>query len=264
MSISTQSLIRSRWQHPADPPGPARYVRERFGVRFQEARVLGLPARSVARPRLVAVHGAGADYTQLNPLLYGLQQRGVGSLAMNLSGHGEATGGSPARTSLGGNAREALRFGERLRPGLLAVLSVDLGAMAALRLAQSHVQSIHRMVFVDPCLYPDEAGSRPLSVVLSCPPLRWNRSSLLGFVKGFLGQVMVITGEDPPVPLPSRRVERVEPANPAEAIVRSVHPRRVSRLVVEGCAGPVMPWLHQHPDAADRTAAHLADFLGPT
>ena len=44
MSISTQSLIRSRWQHPADPPGPARYVRERFGVRFQEARVLGLPA----------------------------------------------------------------------------------------------------------------------------------------------------------------------------------------------------------------------------
>ena len=263
MNISTQSLIRSRWQHPADPPGPARFVRERFGVRFLEARVLGLPARSMVRPRLVAVHGAGADYTQLNPLLYGLQRRGLGSLAMNLSGHGEATGGAAAHASLDANAREALRFGERLRPGLLAMLAVDVGAMAGLWLAQSHVQTIHRMVFVDPCLYPDEAGSRPLSVVLNGPPLRWNRSSLLGFVKGFLGHVMVITGEDLPVPLPSRRVERVEPATPVEAILRSVHPRRVSHLVVEGCTGPVMPWLHRHPEAADRSAARLADFLGP-
>ncbi len=263
MSISTQSLIRSRWQHPGDPPGPARYVRERFGVRFQEARVLGLPGRGVARPRLVAVHGAGADYTQLNPLLYGLQRRGLGSLAMNLSGHGEATGGSAARSSLDSNTREALRFGERLRPGLLAMLAVDVGAMVGLRLAQSHVQSIHRLVFVDPCLYPDDAWSRPLSVVLDCPPLRWSRCGLLGFVQGFLGQVLVITGEDAPVPLPRRRVERVEPATPADAIVRSLHPRRVSRVVVEGCTGPVMPWLHRHPDAADRTAAHLADFLGP-
>lgn len=263
MSISTQSLVHSRWQYPAEPPGPVRYVRERFGGRHQEARVLGLPARSIARPRLAAVHGAGADYTQLNPLLYGLQQRGLGSMAMNLSGHGEATGGSPAQSSLDANAREALRFGERLRPGLLAVLAVDVGAMAGLRLAQSHVQSVHRMVFVDPCLYPDDAWPRPLSVVLNCPPLRWSRSSLLGFVKGFLGHVMVITGEDTSVPLPSRRVERVQPATPAEAIVRSLHPRRVSRLVIEGCRGPVMPWLHQHPQAADRTAAQLADFLAP-
>ena len=96
MKISTQSPSRPRWQHPEDPPGPARYVLEHLGFRRQEARVLGPPARSMGRPRLMAIHGAGADYTQLNPLLYGLQQRGVGSLAMNLSGHSDAGGGAPA------------------------------------------------------------------------------------------------------------------------------------------------------------------------
>ena len=182
---------------------------------------------------------------------------------MNLSGHGEAGGGSPALSSLGTNVHEALRFGDRLRPGLLALMAIDIGTMTGLRVAQAHVQSLNRMVFIDPCLYADEAFERPLSVVLNCPPLRWNRSSLLGFVRGFMGQVMVVTGRPMPLPLPSRRVERVESFSPADAIVRSLAPRRVQRIVLEACQGPVMPWLRQHADDADQLAAHIADFVGP-
>lgn len=263
MSISTQSPIRERWQHPEEPPGPVRYCREQLGSRRQEARILGLPARGMARPRLLAMHGAGADYTQLNPLLYGLQRHGIGSMAVNLSGHSDAGGGNAGQTTLDHNMQEAACFSERLRPALLALVGVDVGVMAALRVAQVHVQSVHRLVLVDPCLYADDALSRPLSMVLECPPLHWEQSSLLGFVQSFLGHVMVITGRSAALMLPRRRVEKVWASTPADAIVRGLPPRRVSRVVLEDCHGPVMPWLRTRTDVADRLAATVADFLAP-
>lgn len=263
MKISTQSTQRSRWQHPEDPPGPVRYVQEQFGPRRQEARVLGQPARGVGRPRLLAIHGAGGDYTQLNPVLYGLQRRGVSSLAMNLYGHSDAGGGTQATASLELNASEALRFGERLKPGLLALLAVDVGAMVALRAAQAHVRSLHRLVLIDPFIYPDPALTRSLSVVLNCPSLRWQESSLLESLRNFLGHVMVITGESMPMPLPRNRTERLPPLTPSEAIVSLVAPRQVSRVVITGCPGQVMPWLHGHPEMAELLSDSIAGFLGP-
>jgi len=263
MKISTQSLLRSRWQHPDDPPGPVRYIQEQFGPRRQEARVLGQPARGMGRPRLMAIHGAGGDYTQLNPILYGLQRRGIGSLAMNLCGHSDAGGGTQAGTTLELNVTEALRFAERLQQGILAMLAVDAGAMVALRAAQVHVQSLHKLVLVDPFLFPDPAFHQPLSQVLNSPSLRWQESGLLGFVQGFLGQVLVITGESMPLTLPRSRVERMPALTPADAILRAVAPRRVSRLIVTGCRGQVMPWLHHQPAVAGQLADGIAEFLSP-
>lgn len=266
MKISTQSPSRPRWQHPEDPPGPARYVLEHLGFRRQEARVLGPPARSMGRPRLMAIHGAGADYTQLNPLLYGLQQRGVGSLAMNLSGHSDAGGGAPAMVSVDFNVKEALRFGERLKPGLLALLAVDMGAMVALRAAQVHALSLHRLVLIDPFFYPDTAFTRPLSQVLTCPSLRWEETTLLNCLQQYKGQVMVITGEALPLSLPHRRPAPLEGGatfTPADAIARAVLPRRVSRITITGCTGQVMPWLQTRPDVANRLNDSIASFLGP-
>lgn len=263
MNVMTQSPTRARWLFPEDPPGPVRYVQEPIGLRRQEARILGLPGRGVARPRLLAIHGAGGDYTQLNPLLYGLQSQGIASLAMNLSGHSEAGGGLAGQTSIGFNVQEALRFADRLRPALLALLAVDMGAMAALRVAQVHVQSVHRIVLIDPCLYADDAIQRPLSMVLDSPPLRWEQSDLLGFLQGFLGHVMVVTGRSAPLLLPQRRVERVWTGTLADAIVRSLSPRRVSRVVLDDCQGPVLPWLRRHPEMAASLAGTVAGFLEP-
>jgi len=228
--------------------------------------VLGPPARSMGRPRLMAIHGAGADYTQLNPLLYGLQQRGVGSLAMNLSGHSDAGGGAPAMVSVDFNVKEALRFGERLKPGLLALLAVDMGAMVALRAAQVHALSLHRLVLIDPFFYPDTAFNRPLSQVLNCPSLRWEQSRLLEVLQQYMGQVMVITGEALPLSLPHRRPAPLEGGatfTPADAIARAVLPRRVSRITITGCTGQVMPWLQTRPDVANRLNDSIASFLGP-
>lgn len=263
MNVTTQSPTRARWQHSDDPPGPVRYVRESIGLRRQEARILGLPARGVARPRLVAIHGAGGDYTQLNPVLFGLQSLGIGSLAMHLSGHSEAGGGLAGQTSLEVNVQEALRFSERLRPALLALLATDVGVMTALRVAQAHVQSVHRLVLIDPCLYADDAFRRPLSMLLGSPPVRWEQSSLLGFVQGFLGRVMLITGRSAPVLLSQRRTERVWTSTPVEAIGRGLSARRVSRVVLDDCQGPVLPWLRGRPDKAAALAATIAEFLAP-
>lgn len=263
MKISTQSLQRSRWQHPEDPPGPVRYIQEQFGPRRQEARVLGQPARGMGRPRLMAIHGAGGDYTQLNPILYGLQQRGIGSLAMNLCGHSDAGGGTQAGSTLELNVTEALRFGERLRQGVVAMLAVDAGAMVALRAAQVHAHSLQKLVLIDPFLFDDPAFHQPLSRVLNSPSLRWQESSLLGFVQGFLGQVLVITGESMPLALPRRRVERLPVLTPADAILRAVAPRRVSRLIVTGCRGLVLPWLHQRHSVTAQLNDGIAEFLNP-
>lgn len=266
MKISTQSPSRPRWEHPEDPPGPARYVLEHLGFRRQEARVLGQPARGMGRPRLMAIHGAGADYTQLNPVLYGLQQRGTGSLAMNLSGHSDAGGGVPSMVNLDFNVKEALRFGERLKPGLLGLLAVDMGAMVALQVAQAHAHSLHRMVLIDPFFYPDTAFTRPLSLVLNCPSLRWEQSRLLEFLQRYVGQLMVITGEAMPLSLHQRRAGPVAggtTVTPAEAIARAVLPRRVSRITITGCTGQVMPWLQTRPDVANRLNDSIASFLGP-
>lgn len=263
MNISTQSQTRSRWQHPQEPPGPVRYFNHSFGMRRQEARILGLPARGVERPRLLAVHGAGGDYTQLNPLLYGLQHRGVASLGVNLAGHSEAAGLAAGQASLELNVQETMRFAQRLRPALLAMVAADVGTMVALRVAQVHVQSVHRLVLIDPCLYPDDAFIRPLSLVLECPPLRWQQSSLLGFLQGFMGEVMVITGRPPAMSLPSRRGQGMLALSTADAILRCVKPRRAKRVVLEGCPGPVVPWLHDHPEVADRLAGSVQEFLHP-
>ena len=124
---------RACWHYDEPAPGPERFINEIFDSYRQQARLL-LPSIQRA-PTVFVVGGAQSDFTRLNPLLYRLQQQGIGSLTGNLSGHSVASEPGAVAPSLATNLHEALRFHQHIAEHCQTLIGHSLGAAIALKMA---------------------------------------------------------------------------------------------------------------------------------
>jgi pimeloyl-ACP methyl ester carboxylesterase len=273
--------MQPHWQFDEEAPGRVDFLWLEHAGRALEARCLQTDKPTT----LLSLHGANSDYTKLNPLLYGLQALGVGSVNPCLSGHSRASGVALGSTSLSQNADEALAFACHMKPHLQAVHGHSMGGALALKVAQAHAQQIDRIVLSCPAVYPDEAFSHAFGAAFKQAigtPFGFLNSSSLDFLREFTGKVLLIMGDYDglkstdhggqagqsagivSVNDPQHGVMQVNSVIPFEVVQALTHSSRrgqLTSIVLPQCDHGMSTWLRARPHAAQALAGQIAQFL---
>lgn len=277
MTYELQAAQRSRWQFDEPAPGIEQFIEEQFDGYRQQARLL-LPAQERA-PTSFVIGGARSDFTRLNPLLYRLQQQGIGSLAGNLSGHSLASEPGARNASLAINLQEALRFHQHLDTRSDTLIGHSLGGAIALKLAAQR-QNVRKLVLVCPAVYPDAAHTAPFGPAFTAAirkPFAFLDCDSYAFLRGFKGRVLLVIGEfdglnssvhgqGPGTSAGTRRLRGVERYSPipeevTHTLLRSVPAPHVECLMLTDCDHGIAAHLRDRPQVADQVAAAVAAFI---
>ncbi|QXH35323.1 alpha/beta hydrolase [Pseudomonas muyukensis] len=277
--MDTESTLpqRSQWQFDEPAPGTERFVEERFDGYRQQARLL-LPAHEQA-PAAFVIGGARSDFTRLNPLLYRLQQQGIGSLTGNLSGHSLASEPGAREASLASNLDEALRFHQHLDSRSDTLIGHSLGAAIALKLAAQR-PSVRKLVLICPAVYPDAAHTAPFGPAFTAAirkPFAFLECDSYEFLRQFQGRVLLVIGEydglnskvhgqGAGTSAGTRRLAGVERYSPipeevTHTLLRSVPAPDVECLMLTDCDHGIAAHLRERPEVADQVAAAVAAFM---
>lgn len=277
--MDTESILpqRSQWQFDEPAPGTERFIEERFDGYRQQARLL-LPLNEQA-PTALVIGGARSDFTRLNPLLYRLQQQGIGSLTGNLSGHSLASEPGAREASLASNLDEALRFHQRLDTRSDTLIGHSLGAAIALKLAAQR-PSVRKLVLICPAVYPDAAHIAPFGPAFTAAirkPFAFLECDSYEFLRQFQGRVLLVIGEydglnskvhgqGAGTSAGTRRLAGVERYSPipeevTHTLLRSVPAPHVECLMLTDCDHGIAAHLRERPEVADQVAAAVAGFM---
>ncbi|TFF38404.1 alpha/beta hydrolase [Pseudomonas sp. RIT623] len=277
--MDTESILpqRSQWQFDEPAPGTERFIEERFNGYRQQARLL-LPLNEQA-PTAFVIGGARSDFTRLNPLLYRLQQQGIGSLTGNLSGHSLASEPGAREASLASNLDEALRFHQWLDTRSDTLIGHSLGAAIALKLAAQR-PSVRKLVLICPAVYPDAAHIAPFGPAFTAAirkPFAFLECDSYEFLRQFQGRVLLVIGEydglnskvhgrGAGTSAGTRRLAGVERYSPipeevTHTLLRSVPAPHVECLMLTDCDHGIAAHLRERPEVADQVAAAVAGFM---
>ncbi|PYC16005.1 alpha/beta hydrolase [Pseudomonas mosselii] len=277
MGYTLNSTQQSLWQHNEPAPGAERFIDEVFEGYHQQARLL-LPDHERA-PVAFVIGGARSDFTRLNPLLYRLQQLGIGSLTGNLSGHSLASEPGAKDASLDINLQEALRFHRHLDARSDTLVGHSLGAAIALKLAAQR-PSVRKLVLICPAVYPDAAHATPFGPAFSeaiRKPFAFLDCDSYAFLRQFQGRVLLVIGEydglnskvhgqGPGTSAGTRRLAGVERYSPipeevTHTLLRSVPAPHVECLMLTDCDHGIAAHLRDRPEVADQVAEAVAAFI---
>ncbi|MDF0731324.1 alpha/beta hydrolase [Pseudomonas entomophila] len=277
MDFAPTSPYRDTWQHDEPAPGAERFVSESFDGYQQQARLL-VPDIERAPP-LFVVGGARSDFTRLNPLLYRLQQQGIGSLCGNLSGHSRASEpGAPAAT-LAVNQHEALRFHRHIADRCQTLMGHSLGGAIALKLA-AQLPAVDKLVLICPAVYPDAAHDQPFGPAFTAAirqPYGFLDCDSYAFLRQFQGRVLLVIGEydglnskaygqGAGTSAGTRWLAGVQRYSPipeevTHALLRSVPSPHVECLMLTDCDHGIAAHLRDAPQVADQVARAVAAFI---
>jgi pimeloyl-ACP methyl ester carboxylesterase len=277
MELNSTIAQRALWQYDEPAPGAERFIDEAFGGYRQQARLL-LPEQARAAPVFV-VGGARSDFTRLNPLLYRLQQQGIGSLTGNLSGHSRAAEPGARDASLASNLAEALRFHQHLDTRSDTLVGHSLGGAIALKLAAQR-PSVRKLVLICPAVYPDAAHSAPFGPAFTAAirqPFGFLACDSYAFLRQFQGRVLLVIGEydglnsrvhgqGPGTSAGVRRMAGVERYSPipeevTHSLLRSVPAADVQCLMLTDCDHGIAAHLRERPEVADQVAEAVGAFI---
>ncbi|MDH0646765.1 alpha/beta hydrolase [Pseudomonas sp. GD03858] len=277
MDLEPSVAPRALWQYDEPAPGPERFIEERFDGYRQQARLL--LAHTERSAPVFVVGGARSDFTRLNPLLYRLQQRGIGSLTGNLSGHSRASEPGAKDASLASNLQEALRFHQHLDSRSDTVIGHSLGGALALKLAAQRSQ-VRKLVLICPAVYPDAAHAAPFGPAFSeaiRKPFAFLDCDSYAFLRQFQGRVLLVVGEydglnskvhgqGPGTSAGTRNLAGVERYSPipeevTHTLLRSVPARHVECLMLTDCDHGIAAHLRDRPQVADQVAESVAAFI---
>ncbi|AIN61685.1 alpha/beta hydrolase [Pseudomonas soli] len=277
MDAESNTALRARWQYDEPAPGPERFIDEAFDGYRQQARLL-LPVHECA-PTVFVVGGARSDFTRLNPLLYRLQQQGIGSLTGNLSGHSLASEPGAKDASLASNLQEALRFYQHVDARSDTLVGHSLGAAIALKLAAQR-PNVRKLVLICPAVYPDAAHVAPFGPAFSeaiRKPYAFLDCDSYAFLRQFQGRVLLVIGEydglnskvhgqGAGTSAGTRRLAGVERYSPipeevTHALLRSVPAPHVECLMLTDCDHGIAAHLRDRPQVADQVADAVAAFI---
>ncbi|QXH52088.1 alpha/beta hydrolase [Pseudomonas fakonensis] len=277
MELTLNSAQRGLWQYDEPAPGAERFIEESFGGYRQQARLL-LPGQERAAPVFV-VGGARSDFTRLNPLLYRLQQQGIGSLTGNLSGHSQAAEPGAPDASLASNLAEALRFHRHLDARSDTLVGHSLGGAIALKLAAQR-PSVRKLVLICPAVYPDAAHSAPFGPAFTAAirkPFAFLDCDSYAFLRQFQGRVLLVIGEydglnskvhgqGPGTSAGVRCMAGVDRYSPipeevTHSLLRSVPAADVECLMLTDCDHGIAAHLRERPAVADQVAQAVGAFI---
>ncbi|MDR6711834.1 pimeloyl-ACP methyl ester carboxylesterase [Pseudomonas hunanensis] len=268
---------RSRWQYDEPAPGDERFFTEAFDGYQQQARLL--LADSPRAPAAFVVGGARSDFTRLNPLLYRLQEQGIGSLTGNLSGHSLASEPGAVAPTLATNLEEALRFHRHIAEHCQTLVGHSLGAAVALKMA-AQLPAVRKLVLICPAVYPDAAHHAPFGPAFSAAirqPYAFLECDSYAFLRGFRGKVLLVIGEydglnsqrfgqGPGTSAGTRTLAGVSRYSPipeevTHALLRSVPAPDVQCLLLTDCDHGIAAHLREAPQVADQVAEVVAGFI---
>lgn len=277
MELGSDTAQRGLWQYDEPAPGAERFIEESFDGYCQQARLL-VPGQERAAPVFV-VGGARSDFTRLNPLLYRLQQQGIGSLTGNLSGHSQAAEPGARDASLASNLAEALRFHRHLDARSDTLVGHSLGGAIALKLAAQR-PSVRKLVLICPAVYPDAAHTAPFGPAFTAAirkPFAFLDCDSYAFLRQFQGRVLLVIGEYDGLNSKVHGqgagtsagvrcmagVERYSPI-PEEvthSLLRSVPAADVECLMLTDCDHGIAAHLRERPAVADLVAQAVGAFI---
>ncbi|MGF6592789.1 alpha/beta hydrolase [Pseudomonas sp. 2835] len=273
-AISTQ---RSTWQYDEPAPATERFISETFDGFQQQARLL-IPDQERAAP-LFVIGGARSDFTRLNPLLYRLQQQGIGSLTGNLSGHSLAAEPGAPQPSLTTNLEEAQRFHRHIAERCQTLLGHSLGGAIALKLA-AQTPAIDKLVLICPAVYPDAAHQAPFGPAFTAAirqPYGFLDCDSYEFLRTFQGRVLLVIGEFDG--LNSKAYGQAEgtsagtlwlagaqryspiPEEVTQALLRAVPAPHLECLLLTDCDHGIAAHLRDKPAVADQVTQVVAEFI---
>lgn len=277
MDAESTTAQRALWQYDEPAPGAERFIDEAFDGYRQQARLL-LPDSERAPPVFV-VGGARSDFTRLNPLLYRLQQQGIGSLTGNLSGHSLASEPGAKDASLASNLQEALRFHQHLDSRSDTLIGHSLGGAIALKLAAQR-PNVRKLVLICPAVYPDAAHNAPFGPAFTAAirkPFAFLDCNSYAFLRQFQGRVLLVIGEydglnsrlhgqGAGTSAGIRRMAGVERYSPipeevTHSLLRSVPTPHVECLMLTDCDHGIAAHLRDRPEVADQVAQAVGAFI---
>ncbi|WP_153787798.1 alpha/beta hydrolase [Pseudomonas sp. EMN2] len=277
MDAESTTAQRALWQYDEPAPGAERFIDEAFDGYRQQARLL-LPDCERAPPVFV-VGGARSDFTRLNPLLYRLQQQGIGSLTGNLSGHSLASEPGARDASLASNLQEALRFHQHLDSRSDTLIGHSLGGAIALKLAAQR-PNVRKLVLICPAVYPDAAHSAPFGPAFTAAirkPYAFLDCDSYAFLRQFQGRVLLVIGEydglnsrvhgqGAGTSAGLRRLAGVERYSPipeevTHSLLRSVPAPHVECMMLTDCDHGIAAHLRDRPEVADQVAQAVGAFI---
>jgi len=262
-----------------EKPHDDEYVTRQFDGYSLEARILYNKNHDL--PWLLSIHGARADYSKANPISFGLQDRGISSLGVNMSGHSATSPLLPEETSLGNNIREVRAFFDDLDPAKPAVvMAFSLGGTPALKLLEKYADRISKLVLFYPGIYAKESYDKhygePFRAVIS-QPYSYLHNDTIPLLQKFKGKLLLIKGEydglDPvdygkPAGTSAGQVEidgktyySPIPKEVIELIKDVVPEARRTIIEVPKSDHTVIAWMREHPTEAQKILDQLAAFI---
>jgi pimeloyl-ACP methyl ester carboxylesterase len=260
-------------------PADAAYFMHEFDGYALEARILYNAEH--ARPWILSIHGARADYTKNNIISIGLQQRGYSVLGMNMSGHSKASAVPLEQTSLAHNVAETEAFFGYLDPNRpKALIAYSLGGTPALKVLGEHLDEINKLILCYPGIYSAEAYTQnygePFRKVLHVP-YSYRDNDTLAILEQFKGDVLVVKGEydglDPEaygkpaggsageVMIDGVTYYSPIPKEVFEMITAAVPESRRQLIEIPKCGHAISPWMRDHPAEAEAVLDKFGVFL---
>lgn len=130
----------------------------RITLRDRHGHRISAIATAVRRgsPAVILVHGLTSQKGRYAPWAAALRRRGIGSLRIDLYGHGESDGtlAEMTPTELRANAEAALRFLEARRVSSIGIAGGSLGGMVSLLAASDHPRIRAIALFAPASVFP--------------------------------------------------------------------------------------------------------------
>jgi len=223
------------------------------------------PVETLAADRLEAggraacllLHGAGTSHRgRWLAVRQGLAARGIGSVAIDFSGHGESSARAP--NSLAKRYAEALAALSHLDTDApRSVIGISMSGEIAVRLAADPRNRIDRLVTVVGAAYDAEAFATPFGPAFSAQIRReqsWRRSKVLTDIAGFGGHLTLIrAGLDHVIP----------PAIAEMLLANAACAQRAGIVDLPGAGHMLSQQAAQDPALMARLCAVLAEALQP-
>jgi len=182
-----------------------------FSTAFEQFTLRGDYLPGDGTSEVLMLHGAGQSArARLSMVRTSLQQRKIGTTALDFVGHGE-TGGDLSHSSVASRTRQAqavIAARQLRRP--LAVIGFSMGASNAIRLVQ--LDSVSSLILIVPGVYTPEADEVPFGPEFSSVIRRersWADTDAWDILAQFRGRLLVIAAENDvviPCEIPERLV----------------------------------------------------------
>lgn len=206
------------------------------------------------RPQVLFLHGAGkATKERSLPIAHALADRGIASLGLDFSGHGESSG-QLSDSSLTKRRREAECAIARMQPPI-GVVAFSMGGHVALDLLPRH--PIASVALFYPAVYGPNAEDLPFDDRFSRAIRQhesWRNARGLTNLDDFSGDILLCTGQN----------DEVIPDGVTDLIRQHTrHARRFQEHVVPNAPHLLLPTLVQQPELFDQIVRTIAEGVEP-